>query len=174
MLTESERFDRCLAQILHHEGGEADHPKDPGGATMKGVTLAVFRTFKGNPNASKAELRAISDADLGAIYHRNYWLAASCDKLPAGVDLMTFDLAVNSGPARARRYLQEAVGAEPDGQIGPLTLARVMALPPAELVTRISARRDKFFRSLPTFATFGKGWMRRLKEVTTKSLEWAK
>ena len=85
MLTERERFDRCLAQILHHEGGEADHPKDPGGATMKGVTLAVFRTFKGNPNASKAELRAISDADLGAIYHRNYWLAASCDKLrPCG------------------------------------------------------------------------------------------
>lgn len=173
MLTERERFERCLAETLRYEGGWSDHPADPGGATMKGVTLAVYRTFKGDPKATKADLRAISDTDLKAIYHRNYWLASSCDKLPAGVDLMTFDVAVNSGPARARRWLQEVVGATPDGVVGPNTLARVLAIPPAELITRLSVRRDKFYRSLGTFATFGKGWMARLKDVTAKAKVFA-
>lgn len=174
MPTEQERFGRCLALTLAYEGGWSDHPSDPGGATMKGVTLAVYRTFKNDPGATKAQLRAISDADLNAIYRRNYWLASSCDKLPAGVDLMTFDVAVNSGPSRARRWLQEAVGSTPDGVIGPQTLARVLAIPAPELVQRLSTRRDKFYRSLGTFPTFGKGWLARLKNVTTKAMEFAR
>ena len=38
-------FRRALSLVLKHEGGWADHPKDPGGATMKGVTLASFRKY---------------------------------------------------------------------------------------------------------------------------------
>ena len=34
-------FDASLALVLVHEGGWADHPSDPGGATMKGVTIAT-------------------------------------------------------------------------------------------------------------------------------------
>ncbi len=36
-------FKKALKHVLVHEGGWADHPKDPGGATMKGVTLATYR-----------------------------------------------------------------------------------------------------------------------------------
>lgn len=36
-------FQRALSLVLKHEGGWADHPSDPGGATMRGVTLATFR-----------------------------------------------------------------------------------------------------------------------------------
>jgi len=36
-------FDAVLGVTLPHEGGWADHPRDPGGATMKGITLATFR-----------------------------------------------------------------------------------------------------------------------------------
>ena len=98
----TDRFDACLPHILHHEGGWADHPKDPGGATMKGITLAVFREWTGK-QSTKAELKAISDNTVAAIYRKNYWFPSHCDKLPAGVDLIVFDLAVNSGPGRARR-----------------------------------------------------------------------
>jgi lysozyme family protein len=173
-LTADARFRRCLAETLRHEGGWADHPKDPGGATMKGVTLATFRAFKGNPNATKAELRAISDADVEAIYRTGYWDKTRCDDLPAGVDLMVFDLAVNSGPARAAKFLQAAVNAEADGIIGPATLANVAALPPAEIVIRLRNRRERFFRSLSTFNTFGRGWLRRLAEVSDLADRWAR
>lgn len=160
----TDRFDACLPHILHHEGGWADHPKDPGGATMKGITLAVFREWTGK-QSTKAELKAISDETVAAIYRKNYWFPSHCDKLPAGVDLIVFDLAVNSGPGRARRFLQEAVGAEPDGVIGAKTLAAVAALPPREVILRLRNRRERFYKGLNTFGTFGKGWMRRLSEV---------
>ena len=163
-----DRFDACLPHILHHEGGWADHPKDPGGATMKGITLAVFREWTGK-QSTKDELRAISDETVAAIYRKNYWFPSHCDKLPAGVDLIVFDLAVNSGPGRARRFLQEAVGAEPDGIIGAKTLAAVAALPPREVILRLRNRRERFYKSLNTFATFGKGWMRRLSEVAIEA-----
>jgi len=42
-----DNFPACLAEILKHEGGWADHPQDPGGATMKGVTIGTFAQFKG-------------------------------------------------------------------------------------------------------------------------------
>lgn len=164
----TDRFEACLQQTLHHEGGWSDHPQDPGGATMKGVTLAVFSDFLGR-RATKAELKAITDEQLSTIYRKGYWFPTHCDKLPAGVDMMVFDLAVNSGPARARRFLQECVGAEPDGVIGAKTLAAVAALPPREIILRLRNRREKFFRSLPTFNTFGKGWLRRLAEVSVEA-----
>lgn len=166
------RFAECLPHILKYEGGWSDHPADPGGATMKGVTLAVYSEWLGRP-ATKAELKAIPDAHLHAIYENNYFRAAHCHELPAGVDLMIFDLAVNSGPGRARRYLQRAAGVNEDGAIGPATLAAVKAKSAVVLINAISHHREVFYRGLPTFATFGKGWMRRLAEVTAKSLEMA-
>lgn len=168
-----DRFRRCLAETLEHEGGWADHPKDPGGATMKGVTLATYRAFKGR-DVTKAELRAISDADLEAIYRKGYWDKTRCDDLPAGVDLMVFDLAVNSGPGRAAQFLQAAVGATVDGIIGPATLAKVATLPAAEIVIRLRNRRERFFRSLATFSTFGRGWLRRLEAVALQADRWAR
>ena len=58
-------FAKCLPEILKHEGGWADHPADPGGATMKGITIGTYRQWKGRA-VSKAELRAISDAEVAA------------------------------------------------------------------------------------------------------------
>jgi lysozyme family protein len=42
-------FSEALNVILHHEGLWSDHKDDPGGATMKGVTMAVFEKFLGRP-----------------------------------------------------------------------------------------------------------------------------
>ena len=164
-LPRDDRFADCLAEVLKHEGTWADHPKDPGGATMKGVTLATYRAFK-KRDVTKDELRNISDADLQAIYRERYWNATRCDDLPPGVDLMVFDLAVNSGPGRAIKFLQASVGTTADGVFGPATLEAVKKLPPAEIIIRLRNRRERFFRSLDTFPTFGRGWLRRLSEVS--------
>lgn len=166
------RFSECLPLILQHEGGYVDHPKDPGGATNLGVTLRTLQEWRGR-HVTKAEVRALTAKDVAPIYEARYWRAASCDKLPPGVDYMAFDLAVNSGPGRAARYLQEAVGVNADGAIGPMTLEAVSDADPVHVVRAISARRERFYRSLDTFPTFGKGWLRRLKEVTDKALEMA-
>ena len=58
---------KALKYVLVHEGGWANHPKDPGGATMKGVTLATYRRHFGE-DKSKDDLRNIADEELEQIY----------------------------------------------------------------------------------------------------------
>ncbi|TIW59571.1 MAG: hypothetical protein E5V56_10435, partial [Mesorhizobium sp.] len=53
-------FQRALALVLKSEGGWSNNSADPGGATMKGVTLANFRRYV-KANATKADLRKITD-----------------------------------------------------------------------------------------------------------------
>lgn len=167
-----QNFEAALAAVLKHEGGWADHPKDPGGATMKGVTLATYSDWLGRP-ASKEELRNISDEHLKTIYKTRYWDAVRGDELPSGVDFVVFDMAVNSGPGRAAKVLQSAVGATPDGFIGPKTLSAVRTQEPSNLIETYQRNRQHFLEALPTFATFGKGWTRRVNEVKKEALEMA-
>jgi lysozyme family protein len=109
-------FQRALALVLKHEGGYVDHPKDPGGATNKGVTIATFRRYV-KKDGTKDDLRRISDADVARIYKRHYWDAVRGDDLPDGLDYATFDFAVNSGTGRAPKYLQRVLGVAQDGVI---------------------------------------------------------
>lgn len=162
-------FEACLSEVLKHEGGWADHPKDPGGATMKGVTIGTFAQFKGR-KVTKDELRAISDADLRAIYRRKYWDVVKGDDLPAGLDLVAFDAAVNSGPARGARWLQQALGIGVDGKIGPQTLAYARAANVRLVIEDATKVRLSFLRSLRTWPTFGKGWQRRVDDVKAAAL----
>jgi lysozyme family protein len=37
-----DRFAACVAEVLRHEGGYVDHPRDPGGCTNRGVTRRTF------------------------------------------------------------------------------------------------------------------------------------
>jgi lysozyme family protein len=68
------------------------------------------------------------------------------------------------------RFLQLAVGATPDGKMGPATLGAVAKVEPRALVLTLSERRENFYRALKTFPTFGTGWIRRLREVTKDAL----
>jgi len=155
-------WEAALAHVLESEGGWSDHPADPGGATMKGVTLATYREYKRNPHITKDELRNISDAELSDLYKKGYWDKCRCDDLPSGVDYLVFDAAVNMGVGRSSKLLQESVGVTPDGGIGPITLAAVKAANQDELIEEFSRRKEAFYRSLPTFDTFGKGWLNRV------------
>ena len=168
----SANFAAALKVILHHEGLWSDHPSDPGGCTMKGVTMAVFEKFLGRP-ATKDELKGITDEQLHAIYHRNYWDRITGDRLPAGVNLCLFDMAVNSGPGRAVKLLQEIVGVPADGGLGPRTLAAVAEQDALSLIRQYSEERRKFYKSLKTFEVFGRGWLRRVDEVEAKAKDMA-
>jgi lysozyme family protein len=82
-----------------------------------------------------------------------------------------FDASVNSGTGRAAKWLQEAVGAVPDGAIGPNTLAKVAEHSPDALVNAYCDIRMNFLKGLSTFEIFGRGWTRRVDEVRKVSLD---
>ena len=164
-----ENFVDALIHVLKHEGGYVNHPTDPGGMTNLGVTKAVWEEWVGRESNEK-EMRSLTPEMVAPLYRRKYWDKIQGDNLPDGVDYAVFDMAVNSGPGRAAKFLQELVGAKPDGAIGPQTLVAVGKKDPKELVTAYNAKRQAFLESLPTFATFGKGWSTRVAGVNTEAL----
>ena len=167
-----DNFDKCLSITLRHEGGWADHPKDPGGATMKGVTIGTYAQFKGR-KVTKDELRNISDADLRTIYRRNYWDKVRGDDLPAGLDLVAFDGAVNSGPARGARWVQQGLGVADDGKIGPATIAAAKAVPASPAIAASCDARLEFLHRLKTWPTFGRGWQSRVDDIRRQAVAMA-
>lgn len=152
-------FAVCLPVILASEGGWSDNPADPGGATMKGITLATYQRYV--PDATADDLRNIPDDEVELIYEDGYWKPIDGDSLPDGVDLVTFDFAVNAGPRRAATMLQQAVGVAADGVIGPITLAAVQRAPAPTTIDAYHDLRDAYYRSLANFPTFGVGWLAR-------------
>lgn len=158
----------CIKIMLKHEGGWADHPRDPGGATMKGVTMARYRVTY--PNATKTQLRNISDADVQRIYKIDYWDTVRGDLLPFGVDLAVFDYGVNSGPARSIRALQSVLAVRADGLIGAITINAATAANGMTVVKKLCASRLSFVRGLKTFDVFGKGWARRIADIEARGV----
>jgi lysozyme family protein len=163
-------FQRALKLVLKHEGGWSDHPKDPGGATMKGVTLANFRRYV-KPKATKEDLRKITDEQVATVYRRFYWDAVHGAELPGGIDYAVFDFAVNSGPARAAKYLQAVVGAKVDGKIGPATLAATRKMMRATVINDLCDNRMAFLKKLGTWPTFKNGWTSRVAGVRAEALK---
>lgn len=161
-------WDEALRHILKYEGGYVNHPDDPGGMTNLGVTKRVWEEWTGKP-ATEADMRALTPEMVGPLYKTRYWDAVKADDLPSGVDLCVFDCAVNAGVGRASKFLQQAVGVTADGQIGPKTVEATTAKPADEIVAKFCDLREAHYKSLPTFATFGKGWMRRLASVESEA-----
>ena len=159
-----ENWEQCFALILKNEGGYVDNPKDPGGATNLGCTKAVWEEWIGHP-VTKDDIKALTPSDVMPLYKKRYWDAIKGDDLPIGVDYAVFDLAINSGTGRAAKTLQSAIGVSSDGKIGPATIAALEAANPREIATKVCEARLAFLQSLPTYATFGKGWSRRVAEV---------
>lgn len=157
-----DNFPACVAFTLSREGGFVNNPRDPGGATNFGITLATLQAWRGWPITAD-DVRALKRGEAVAIYRANYWQPAGCAGLPPGVDLMVFDCAVNSGVRTSAKLLQRAVGVTDDGAIGPDTLRAVYAIgDQAELIAKLAAVRLSYCRSLGAFAVFGKGWTERI------------
>lgn len=171
-----ETFDKALKHLLAHEGGFVNHPLDPGGMTNLGITLETYAHFTGRraSTITMEEMKDLTAKEAGPIYKRKYWDRCKCDQLPAGLDYAVFDFAVNSGPSRAIKFLQQCLAVEDDGLIGPITLRHAQETPTAELIKELCQRRQDFLEGLRTFKVFGRGWTRRVSEVERTSLGMVK
>ena len=164
-------FEKCLEIILHHEGGYVNHPKDPGGETNLGVTKRVYEEWGGTK-----DMKDLTVEDVAPIYKKNYWDRVRGDDLPNGLDLCIFDFGVNAGTGRAARMIQTMIGTVADGGIGPMTLQALANYEEevggvAEVIKDYQKQRQKYYESLSTFETFGRGWTRRVDETTELALK---
>ena len=84
-----QNFPDCISHVLAAEGGLVNDPKDPGGVTKFGISQRSYPAL---------DIRALSLDEAKAIYQRDYWAPIQGERLPAGLDLLVLDHAVNAGP----------------------------------------------------------------------------
>lgn len=150
----------------------SNDPNDPGGATYSGVTQREYTAWRlhiaGLPNAY---VRAMTDVECKSIYKTQYWDAVRGDEVWAGMDILLYDIAVNSGSVRSIKFLQQALGITVDGQFGLQTLGALNSIQDRKaLIQKICAARMSFWHSLTTWWRFGKGWSARGVGYEAKAL----
>lgn len=153
-------FDKAFDMLMLHEGGYVNHPDDPGGETNYGITKATARR-----NGYDGPMKSLPLDVARRIAKAEYWDAVRADALPDQIRFDVFDTCYHSGPVRAIRLLQQAlgfIGTDVDGIFGRNTLASVQAADPKELDKKFNGYRLRFLASLGTWPSFGRGWVRRI------------
>lgn len=153
-------FDQAFEKLLGHEGGFVDHPDDPGGATNWGITERVARA-----HGYQGAMKDLPVDIAKAIYKSSYWTPIRAEELPTPIRYPLFDAAVNSGNLQAAVWLQRAVGADPDGVIGPKTIIAALAAQNEITLRKMLSQRLRFMTNLKTWPAFSRGWARRIAEL---------
>jgi lysozyme family protein len=169
----TKNFRDCLELVLKHEGGFVNHPKDPGGITNLGVTKRVWEEWIGHP-ATEKDMRELTPALVAPMYEMRYWRTSYCEKLPRGLDLLVFSMAVNAGAGRSVKLLQDAIGVVADGVIGPNTMAKINEANVETLIDKFSEARTAYYKGLKLFPVFGRGWVARTDKERLEALQLAK
>lgn len=144
-------FDTAFDRLISHEGGYVNHPSDPGGETNWGISKRAY------PNVDIANLTREGAKE---IYKRDYW-DELLDADPA-IKFQVFDFAVNGGISVAVRKLQSAIGVADDGHFGPISAQKLKSMDINDVLMKFNAHRLRFYASLSTWPTFGKGWVLRV------------
>lgn len=148
-------YDDAFDALMDREGEYSNNPADPGGETMWGITARVA-----SANGYSGSMRMMPRVTAKAIAKKAYWDPARCDEMPPSIAFQVFDTVYNGGPAI--KWLQMSCGADPDGVIGPATLAAAKVADPAKVALCFNAYRLMYLVGLKTFPTFGRGWANRI------------
>jgi lysozyme family protein len=168
--------DTMISDILRREGSFVDHPADRGGPTNYGITHRTLARYLGR-DVTRDDVRRLSPELAAEIYRRAYFLEPRIDALPSSIRAFLFDSAVNHGPRRAVKFLQQVLNAarfgslSVDGLAGPKTRREAgkadKAMGPWLLAALVEERR-MFYRLIverdPSQRVFFKGWMNRIAE----------
>lgn len=156
----SEAWDRAVAQVLEAEGLLSTDPHDTGGVTKYGISQAAYPTL---------DIRSLTRDDAIAIYRRDYWekTGAQVADLNPEIAIALFDAAVNSGPVTATQWLQQVLGVQADGKIGPKTRG-ALEKGRANLLADFLALRLWNMTTFKTFPHHGKGWFRRVSRLALR------
>jgi lysozyme family protein len=166
-------YDEAIARVFADEGGYSNHPSDPGGPTNWGITIADAR-MHWKPDASAADVRAMPKSVAAEIYRTKYAAAVRYDELPAGLDYVVLDYAINSGVARAGKVLRRWLGLPDDSaHVNDAVIAAVRTRDARAGIVWICDERLAFLKRLKTWPVFGVGWSRRVAGARAAGLGMA-
>lgn len=100
-------FLEFLSKLKPVEGGYSNNPKDAGGETMHGITIAVARK-----HGYSGPMKLMPYSIAQSIYFEDYWQSLNLEiigKLTPSVALKMGDIGVNCGVNRAGRWFQRCL-----------------------------------------------------------------
>ena len=160
-------FDEAFKRLIGHEGGYSSDRRDPGNWTGGRVGVGTLKGTKFGLAANtypNLDIKNLTLAQAKAIYKKDWWDKLGADGMHSAIVFQLWDFAINAGKSRAIKELQQAVGVPADGIIGPQTLAAVNSHDLNDVILSLTAERLKFYTSLSTFKTYGKGWTNRVAD----------
>lgn len=168
-------MDEAINATLGVEGRWSDHPSDPGGKTMFGITEGTLRRANKLGVTTHKDIQTLPVITARKIYEVMYWRPIKGDELPKGLNALVFDIQVNSG--QGGRRLQNALNAlfkarlAADNAIGAKTLSAVLRAVNEDpeniyrIMTEISSQRSFHWQRLSTWNVFRRGWTRRGQRI---------
>ena len=166
-------FSIYAPKLKSYEGGFVNDPRDSGGVTQSGVTLARFREEFGM-DKTVTDLRNMTDAQWCQIMKKGYWDKCCADDIKnQSIAEIFVDWCVNSGLGVIKK-VQGIVGAKADGIVGPKTVAAINNRDARQLHYAIKAARAEYYagcvKSKSSNIAFYDGWMNRLASFKYSSL----
>ncbi len=164
-------FDSAFERTLGFEGGNT---VDHAGPTNLGITQDTYDSWRKKNGLPTKPVKDIDGGEAKELYRKEYFDKPGFSKLPANVASVLFDYGVNAGTPRAAMSLQKAVGASPDGVIGPKTLNKVNEFVSKNgeqpLLQSIVDQRSKHVDSLiqknpAKYKKYEKGWKNRINAI---------
>lgn len=174
---------QAIKVVLHHEGGWAADPDDPGGATNYGWSLRTAKALGDldgdgdldfdldhDGDVDAADLKKMTIQQAAEFYLRVFW-RPEYERLPQCIAIKTMDLAVNMGASQAHKLLQRAAYAVgdvrlvDDGVIGRNTLTAIQQCDPEALLAALRCTAAGFYTELtikrPRSRKYLGGWLNR-------------
>ena len=165
-------YKKLIPFILRWEGGFANDPADRGGATMKGITIGTFTTYrksKGKPTPTVTDLKNISDQEWGDVFKSLFWDKWRADNIKSqSIANILVDWVWASGKYGIT-IPQRILGVAQDGVVGPKTLEALNARDADKLFAQLKQARINFVETIvkrnPSQKKFINGWKRRIYAI---------
>ena len=156
-----------------HEGGYQNDSVDTGNynsrnelvGTNWGINAQVYESWIGYP-PSERDMRSMTSATAKSIYKARYWNNINGDQIGSqALAEILYDGHVNHGNTGIR-LMQEVLGVQQDGKVGPITLDALNSGDTAYIYNAYKQSRIDFYNYLvvrtPAFQKFLRGWLIRI------------
>ena len=155
-----------IKYIQSWEGGYVNDPRDSGGATNKGITIATFKSVFGQDKTVK-DLKNMTQEQWWKVFKTKFWDRYKADQIEdEWLRYLLVDWLWGSGKWAITK-VQKLLELEADGIVGNKTIAAINDKDPKELFKTIWKMREKFLQDISKGknSVFLKGWLRRLNGI---------